>query len=130
MIMKKIYIILSILALGTFTSCNFLDVVPEGKATVDDLYKTHIQADAFAASLYWYMPNRFGFQSSLEICGGDMMSSFYGSVRYFKWKSMVYDDMETPSNTYVAMWSQSATKYPDGALTSYRIWEGIRNAFS
>lgn len=128
--MKKIFIILALTLGLAATSCNFLDVVPEGKATVDDLYKTHIQADQFAASLYWYMPNRFYFQSSLEICGGDMMSSFYGSVRYFKWKSMVYDDMETPSNTYVAMWSQSATKYPDGAITSYRIWEGIRNAYN
>jgi len=127
--MKKIFIILALILGMTVTSCNFLDVVPAGKPTMDDLFKTHMQADQFAASLYWYMPNRYYFQSSLEICGGDMMSSFYGSVKYFKWKSMVYDDMETPSNTYIAMWSQSATNYPDGAITSYRMWEGIRNAY-
>ncbi|MGM9737509.1 MAG: RagB/SusD family nutrient uptake outer membrane protein [Candidatus Cryptobacteroides sp.] len=112
------------------SSCNFLDVIPEGKATEKDLYKTHIQADNFAASLYWYMPNRYYFQSSLEICGGDMMSGHYGAVRYFKWKSMVYDNMESPSNTYIAMWSQAAQKYPEGALTSYRMWEGMRNAYN
>ena len=126
--MKKLIIILA-MAFGA-ASCNFLDVIPEGKPTIDDLYKTHIQTDEFASSLYWYMPNRFYFQSSLEICGGDMMSGFYGSVQYFKWKSMVYNNYETPSNTYVAMWSQSAIKYPAGALVNYRMWEGIRNAYN
>ena len=55
--MKKLIIILA-MAFGA-ASCNFLDVIPEGKPTIDDLYKTHIQADEFASSLYWYMPNRF-----------------------------------------------------------------------
>ena len=103
--MKKIFIIL-FCVLGMATSCNFLDVIPSGKATEDDLFKTHVQADNFAASLYYYMPNRWYFQSSLEMCGGgDMVSSFYGSVYYFKWKSLVFNNQETPSNTYVAMWS-------------------------
>ena len=81
------------------TSCNFLDVIPSGKATESDLFKTHVQADNFAASLYYYMPNRWYFQSSLEMCGGgDMVSSFYGDVSYFKWKSLIYNNQETPSN--------------------------------
>ena len=110
------------------TSCNFLDVIPSGKATEDDLFKTHIQADNFAASLYYYMPNRFHFQNSVEMCGGgDIVSSFYGSVYYFKWKSLVYDNMETPSNTYLAMWSTTCDK-ASGA-TSYNVWGGIRNAY-
>jgi SusD family. len=128
--MKKTILIILAAAAGIVSSCNFLDVVPEGKPTMADLYKTHIQADKFAASLYWYMPNRYHFQSSLEICGADMISGHYGAVRYFKWKSMVYNNMETSSNTYVAMWSQSAASYPSGAITSYRMWEGIRNAYN
>lgn len=126
--MKKLFILIALSL--SLASCNFLDVIPEGKPTTDDLYKTHIQTDKFACSLYWYMPNRYHFQSSLEICSGDMMSGFFGSVRYFKWKSMVYNNYESPSNTYVAMWSQVATSYPSGALTDYRIWEGIRNAYN
>lgn len=126
--MKKLFIMIA--ASLSLASCDFLDVIPEGKPTIDDLYKTHIQTDKFACSLYWYMPNRYHFQSSLEICNGDMMSGFFGSVRYFKWKSMVYNNYESPSNTYVAMWSQSANSYPAGALTDYRMWEGIRNAYN
>ena len=126
--MKKLFILIALSL--SLASCNFLDVIPEGKPTTDDLYKTHIQTDKFACSLYWYMPNRYHFQSSLEICSGDMMSGFFGSVRYFKWKSMVYNNYESPSNTYVAMWSQGAMSYPSGALTDYRIWEGIRNAYN
>ena len=110
------------------TSCNFLDVIPSGKATEDDLFKTHVQADNFAASLYYYMPNRWYFQSSLEMCGGgDMVSSFYGSVYYFKWKSLVFNNQETPSNTYVAMWSTTCDKA--SGYVSYNVWGGIRNAY-
>ena len=46
--MKKLIIILA-MAFGA-ASCNFLDVIPEGKPTIDDLYKTHIQTDEFASS--------------------------------------------------------------------------------
>ena len=110
------------------TSCNFLDVIPSGKATEEDLFKTHVQADDFAASLYYYMPNRWYFQSSLEMCGGgDMVSSFYGSVYYFKWKSLVFNNQETASNTYVAMWSTTCDK-ASGSV-SYNVWGGIRNAY-
>lgn len=110
------------------TSCNFLDVIPSGKATQDDLFKTHVQADNFAASLYYYMPNRWYFQSSLEMCGGgDMVSSFYGDVSYFKWKSLIYNNQETPSNTYVAMWSTTCDK--GSSAVSYNTWGGIRNAY-
>lgn len=110
------------------TSCNFLDVIPSGKATEEDLFKTHVQADNFAASLYYYMPNRWYFQSSLEMCGGgDMISSFYGSVYYFKWKALVFNNLETASNTYVAMWSTTCDM-ASGAV-SYNTWGGIRNAY-
>jgi hypothetical protein len=57
--MKKIFILI-IAALGlTVSTCNFLDVVPAGKVTEADLFKTHVQADKFAASLYWYQPDRY-----------------------------------------------------------------------
>lgn len=126
--MKKI--LLSLTAAGLLlASCDFLDVVPAGKATEQDLFKTHIQADNFAASLYTYMPERYHLQGSPEFAaGGDLVTSFYGSVRYFKWKSWIYDNLESPSNTYYAFWSQSAAKYPDGVQMSYP-WKGIRNAY-
>ena len=131
--MKKIANIIIGLACGLLlvASCDFLDVVPEGKATVDDLFKTHVQANNFVASLYssYYMPARFGSQTGIDLtAGGDMMSSFYGSVRYFTWKSLIYDNAETPSNTYQAMWSQAATSYPTG-YHAYRLWEAVRNAY-
>lgn len=125
--MKKFFIIL-FCSLGLITSCNFLDVIPSGKATEQDLFKTHIQADDFAASLYYYMPNRWYFQSSLEMCGGgDMVSSFYGSVYYFPWKAMVFNNLETASNTYTAMWSITCDVASGGQ--TYNIWGGVRNAY-
>ncbi|MDI9550550.1 MAG: RagB/SusD family nutrient uptake outer membrane protein [Bacteroidales bacterium] len=131
--MKKILNIIVTLtcSLAFAASCNFLDVVPEGKATMDDIFKTHVQANNFVASLYstTYMPAKYGSQGCIDLAaGGDIMSSFYGSVRYFKWKSIIYDNAETPSNTYLAMWSQAATSYPTG-YSAYRLWECIRNAY-
>lgn len=38
--MKKLFILIALSL--SLASCNFLDVIPEGKATIDDLYKTHI----------------------------------------------------------------------------------------
>ena len=125
--MKKI--ILSLITIGLLASCDFLDVIPAGKATEEDLFKTHIQADNFATSLFNYMPDRMNLQASPDFAaGGDIVSSFYGSVRYFKWKSWIYDNLETPSNTYYAFWSQSAPKYPDGVWFKHP-WKGIRNAY-
>lgn len=131
--MKKIFNLIFAFTCGLAlaTSCNFLDVVPEGKPTMDDLFKTHVQADNFVASLYsaTYMPAKFGSQSGIDLAaGGDIMSSFYGSVRWFTWKSIIYDNAETPSNTYQAMWSQAAAHYPTG-YHAYRLWECIRNAY-
>lgn len=130
--MKKIISILSVLILGiAAVSCNFLDVVPEGKATLDDLFKTKTQANSFVASLYstTYLPDRMNSQASVEFAGGgDIMSGFYGATRYFKWKSIIYDDQESASNTFYAFWSQTAASYPSGTQTC-RIYEGIRNAY-
>ncbi len=129
---NTINIIISLVAAACLAvSCNFLDVVPEGKATVSDLFKTHVQADEFVASLYssHYLPSRNNSQAGMDLAGGgDIMSSFYGSVRYFTWKSLVYDNTETPSNTYQAIWSQDAASYPTG-VRKYYVWECIRNAY-
>lgn len=125
--MKKIFLILT--AAMSLMSCNFLDVIPEGKATVDDIYKTRLQADKYVCSMYAYQPNRFYFQSSFEICGGDMISGHYGDVRYFSYKAMIYGAYESPSSTYLGMWSQSAASYPTGAV-KYPMWEGVRNCYN
>ena len=51
--MKNILITLSFLLL--LTSCEYLDVVPEGKATQDDIWKTTQQAEKYRYYMRTYM---------------------------------------------------------------------------
>ena len=55
--MKKIISILAFTSL-LCCSCDYLDVVPEGKATEEDIWKTTEQADKFRYYLQTYMPFR------------------------------------------------------------------------
>ena len=57
--MKKIISILAFTSL-LCCSCDYLDVVPEGKATEEDIWKTTEQADKFRYYLQTYMPNLIG----------------------------------------------------------------------
>ena len=110
-------------------ACNYLDVVPLGSPKMDDLFRTHTQANKFACAMYShvYQPNKYDINASMELCGGgDLISGARGDRRYFNWKSLVFDNIETPSQTYFAAWIASGS--PTGAHT-YKVWEGIRNAY-
>ncbi|EEX46185.1 hypothetical protein [Bacteroides finegoldii] len=52
--MKNIYTKLCLSAIGCLmmASCDFLDVVPQGTATVDDIYRTQYQAEGMVLSCY------------------------------------------------------------------------------
>lgn len=113
----------------TLVSCNYLDVVPHGSPGMEDLFRTHTQANKYACSLYshTYQPNKFDINASMELCGGgDLISGARGDRRYFNWKSLLFDNVETPSQTYFAAWIASGS--PTG-YHAYHVWEGIRNAY-
>ena len=52
-------------------SCNYLDVVPENIAVIEDSFKTRDNAERFLATLYGYMPNPVNLQSNPAMYGGD-----------------------------------------------------------
>lgn len=119
---------LAVLCLTLF-SCDYLNVVPKGSPGMEDLFRTHTQANKFACALYShvYQPNKFDINASMELCGGgDLISGARADRRYFNWKSLLFDNIETPSQTYFAAWIASGS--PTGSHT-YKVWEGIRNAY-
>ena len=119
---------LAILCLTLF-SCDYLNVVPKGSPGMEDLFRTHTQANKYACALYShvYQPNKFDINASMELCGGgDLISGARADRRYFNWKSLLFDNIETPSQTYFAAWIASGS--PTGSHT-YKVWEGIRNAY-
>ena len=65
--MKNIYTKLCLSAIGCLmmASCDFLDVVPQGTATVDDIYRTQYQAEGMVLSCYANIPNYFHPQQRL-----------------------------------------------------------------
>ena len=126
--MKKITMALALLLAAA--SCDFLDVVPEGSPTQDDIYKTQAQAEKMLFMVYGKCPDLFHAQAMPDLSGGDdLISSYYGSVRYFSWKSLVYaTSQESSTNTYFNMWG-TTSGLPTGNY-SYNIYEGIRYAYN
>ena len=128
---KKIYTWLCFIAASCLlcTSCDFLDVVPQSSATIDDIYKTQNKAEQMVLSCYKEIPNSFNPQAFPDwTAGNDLMTGWYGSVRWFHFKSLLYG-LESPTSTYYSLWSNRAASYPVGVQTK-SIWEGIRYCYN
>lgn len=131
--MKKIiYICTLVAAFGIFWSCDFLDVIPEGKATEADLWKTSIQAKKFVYRCYNAIPDKFFIQAGPDLCAGDdFISGWYGFIDYFHWKSLIYNkNRESSSNSYFRLWdSQSSTFTGIQNSWNFDIYGYIRNCW-
>mgnify|MGYP001133090391 CR=1 FL=1 len=88
--MKKIIFALSLLLL---CSCSYLDVVPEGKATEEDIWKTEEQAENYRYYMQTYMPNLIGYDwSPDQFAGDDFITGARGTTYYFSSKSLLYGE--------------------------------------
>lgn len=121
--MKNILITLSFLL--ALTSCKYLDVIPEGKATQDDIWKTTQQAEKYRYYMRTYMPNLIGYDwSPDQFAGDDMMTGGVGTTYWFSSKSLIYGE-ENANVTYFGRWAP----YGTSGSTNYDIYRGIRYAF-
>lgn len=127
---NKLYQTLAVAATClTLGSCEFLDVVPQSSATIDDIYKTQNQAEQMVLSCYKEIPNYFHPQQFPDwTAGNDFVTGWYGSVRYFHWKSLAYGS-ESATSTYYSLWSNNAASYPTGYVSKL-VWEGIRYCYN
>ena len=122
--MKKIISILAFTSL-LCCSCDYLDVVPEGKATEEDIWKTTEQADKFRYYLQTYMPNLIGYDwSPDQFAGDDLITGARGTTYYFSSKSLLYGE-ENANLTYFGRWAPNCTS----GGTNYDIYRGIRYCF-
>jgi starch-binding outer membrane protein, SusD/RagB family len=128
--MKKIFFLI-IFSIALLTSCSdYLNVVPVGQATTADIWRTAAQAQNYVYTLYGNIPDLSycGTPGMPDLCaGGDMITGWYGSTRYFPWKSIVYNNQETSSSTYFKLWDPNCAG-PTGS-TSYSIYNSIRNCY-
>lgn len=128
---KKIYTWLCFMAASSLlcTSCDFLDVVPQSSATIDDIYKTQNKAEQMVLSCYKEIPSSFNPQAFPDwTAGNDLVTGWYGSARWFHFKSLLYG-LESPTSTYYSLWSNTAASYPVG-VQKKSIWEGIRYCYN
>lgn len=129
--LNYIAIIMAFCLLG-MGSCDFLDVVPEGKASEEDIWKTPNQAKKFVYRCYAAIPDRFKVQGGPDLCcGGDFISGWYGFIHYFHWKSLVYNkNRESSSNTYFRLYDSNSSTF-SGVQSdwSYDIYGYIRNCW-
>ena len=86
--MKKIISILLFACAGALAACDFLDVVPEGQATQEDIFKTSKEARKYLNTLYTYAPNIAAYRYMPDFCAGDdIITATNGQTRYFPYKS-------------------------------------------
>ena len=123
--MKKIISILLFACAGALAACDFLDVVPEGQATQEDIFKTSKEARKYLNTLYTYAPNIAAYRYMPDFCD-DIITATNGQTRYFPYKSMLYNE-ENASQTYYGLWD-ATTSSPSGR-TNYDMYKGIRYCY-
>ena len=96
--MKKKIILPFAAGLALLSSCNYLDVVPNGTPTLDDIFSSSLQTERFLFNLYNYMPNTGSYFTPEFFAGGDMISGTNGQTRWYQYKSILYDE-ENANNT-------------------------------
>ena len=68
---NQIFIVAVCLLLGILSSCNYLDVVPDEKATEKDAFEDKDAAKRFVYSCYAYIPNPRSGTGSLDLFTSD-----------------------------------------------------------
>ena len=98
-LLKKIYILLAILA--GFTSCDFLDVVPDEKATEKDAFEDRDAAKRFIYSCYSYIPNPRSGTGSLDLFTADEVITAFEHETFASFPKGNY----SASNPVISYWN-------------------------
>ncbi|MDE5954866.1 MAG: RagB/SusD family nutrient uptake outer membrane protein, partial [Bacteroidales bacterium] len=124
------YIILLLLGMAALSSCSYLDIVPDTKATFDDCFKSQAECKKFQMYLYQSMPSPGSWYSVPETyAGDDFISGRKGSVKYFQYKSLLYG-LESPSQSYFGFWYTGTSEGMDNSRrTILEMYESIRHCY-
>jgi starch-binding outer membrane protein, SusD/RagB family len=122
--MKSKLLFIIAVSITLFSCSDFLDVVPKGQASLDDMFESEATCQNFVNTLYNYMPlHGAGSQGLEQFAGDDFISSPKGTVLWFPYKSILYG-IESPSTTYFGMWDASS-----GLQYNYDLYKGIRYCY-
>lgn len=87
--MKKQLINLLCIASIAFgsASCDFLDVVPDNVATIENAFANELEARKYLATIYSYLPHHDKFNNNIALMGSDEITS---------WHILTLDNQITP----------------------------------
>jgi hypothetical protein len=121
-----------IITLVTFSSCNYLDVVPDNVATLDNAFTLEVQAKKFLFTCYSFMPRNGDWNSDPAMFGGDeiwIQTDYGGSI------FNIAKGFQNVVNPYGSQWSNlfqgirdcniflaNIGKVPDMTETEKRRW--------
>ncbi|MDR2472929.1 MAG: RagB/SusD family nutrient uptake outer membrane protein [Tannerella sp.] len=115
----KIFIA-AIFAALTFFRCDYLDVVPEGTATMDNAFSTRINAEKFFFSCYSYLPAFANVFTNPGYVGGDeFFWNIDNSGIHERSGSKIARGQQTPNDPIQNYW--------DGARDGKNLFIGLRD---
>ena len=68
-------------------SCDFLDVVPDNVATIENAFANELEARKYLATIYSYLPHHDKFNNNIALMGSDEITS---------WHILTLDNQITP----------------------------------
>ena len=109
--MKRLYIILLLAAFLPISCGDFLDVVPDNVATIDNAFTNRYNAEKFLFTCYSYIPNPTNISTNPAFFGGyEMwMVNDYETYRYVQGAANQYAyfmarDGQSANSPYINMW--------------------------
>lgn len=119
--MRKIIYVL-VLLVG-FTGCNYLDIVPDDKPTLDDAFKNEYEAEDFLYSVYSFTPQFANFRRNIAWATTDEISTSPNWDSYwFPFRDM-RNGLNTANYPTFNFWSAYNSR------VNYSLYEGIRYAY-
>ncbi len=114
--MKKIRIFISIMILGSSLSCsNYLDVVPDGVATIDYAFRMRMTAERYLATCYSFMPKLGDMYQNPGLMGADELWLSADKTWWNNWMiALGTQNVNNPVNDY---WN--------GVNNATALWTGI-----
>src|SRR5690606_14036811 len=105
-----------LMLLGLLCSCNYLDIVPDNIATVDNAFKLRSQAEKYLFTCYSYIPNHASTGNNPALLSGDEVWFYY------PYKNI--PNFQPPSNWEIARDNQNI-------LDPYlNFWDGLNGGIS
>ncbi len=118
--MKIVYKIF-IISLVLFTSCDYLDIVPDNVATIEYAFRNRTQAEKYLYTCYSYRPEVGSPDVDPGMNGADETWQFYPlSGTFTTWEtSKIARDLQSVTDPILNFW--------DGENSATSLWVGIRD---